>query len=427
MDDPSIPLLYTPSEREATSSRFSTAFLSTVLILVAFNCLRTAEALLSSYQSQFVWRPFEVRQLGTLAERYAPSSPGFLASSVSWESVEFNLPIDAEVLFVGARGSLSSGIVRVHQSPEVKDLKVSVAAHYHKKEDLSSARVCLVERGLGNGVKGVEILTPFRWIPPRRKDSLFFVVDVTFPSPTHGRVRHVSTFAADVPGFVLDVDDLSGLSFGRFILKSTNSPVTVTSVTGESIVAEGKNGKIEGSFNVTTLLKLSTTNSPINVSLNAHSNVPSEPTVVSLKSTNGALNSNVSLSTNSSLGTGGYFRFYTCTSNAALDVSFSTGPPDSRLVFDGATRNAPAHLALHPAFEGGFLLRTTHFRPTLHLLPGVEDPAGRRREREANKRVVAGRAIIGNVSWVPCEGCPEAEGSSWAGITTSNAPVTLAL
>lgn len=52
-------------------------------------------------------------------------------------------------------------------------------------------------------------------------------------------------------------------------------------------MAEVKNGKIEGSFNVTTLLKLSAANSPINVSLNAHNNLPSEPTVVSLKSTNG--------------------------------------------------------------------------------------------------------------------------------------------
>lgn len=87
-----------------------------------------------------------------------PPLPFSVPSSASWESVEFNLPIDAEVLFVAAKGSLSSGIVRVHQSPEVKDLKVSVAAHYHKKEVLSSARVCLVERGLGNGVKGIEIL-----------------------------------------------------------------------------------------------------------------------------------------------------------------------------------------------------------------------------------------------------------------------------
>ena len=56
---------------------------------------------------------------------------------------------------------------------------------------------------------------------------------------------------------------------------------------GETVITEGKNGKIEGSFNVTRLLILHTTNSPINVSLNAHSNLPKKPAVVSLKTTNG--------------------------------------------------------------------------------------------------------------------------------------------
>jgi hypothetical protein len=46
------------------------------------------------------------------------------------------------------------------------------------------------------------------------------------------------------------------------------------------------------------------------------------------------------------------FRVYTHTSNAPLTVSFPASPPDSRLVFDGATGNAPAHVALPAAFEG---------------------------------------------------------------------------
>jgi hypothetical protein len=69
--------------------------------------------------------------------------------------------------------------------------------------------------------------TPFRWIPPRKKDRLFFVVDVTFPkSPGHG-MRDVSTFAIDTPKFALHVDDLSTYRFGSLALKSTNSPIIV--------------------------------------------------------------------------------------------------------------------------------------------------------------------------------------------------------
>jgi hypothetical protein len=112
-----------------------------------------------------------------------------------------------------------------------------------------------------------------------------------------------------------------------------------------------------------------------------------------------------------------------------LSVSFSSGPPESRLVFDGSTRNAPARVALDPAFEGGFLLQTTQFRPTVHLTPGVEDPTGRGRQRKMNDRVVGGRAVIGNVSWVPPGKYPQArpEGPSWASVSSRNAPVTLVL
>ena len=74
----------------------------------------------------------------------------------SWERVEFDLPIDAKSLFVVSLGSLSSGIVRVNQSSHVKDLKVSVAAHFHKKEALKHAKVCQVDQK--NGGKGVVIL-----------------------------------------------------------------------------------------------------------------------------------------------------------------------------------------------------------------------------------------------------------------------------
>jgi hypothetical protein len=194
-------------------------------------------------------------------------------------------------------------------------------------------------------------------------------------------------------------------------------------------------------------LILSTTNGPIYASVEAHGNLPSKPTVVSLKTANRSgrpalpypypltrihiirspLTANISLYTNSSSGTGGCFRVYTHTRNAPLTVSIPTSPPDSRLVFDGATRNAPAHVALPAAFEGGFLLRTTHFHPVLHVSPGVKDPAGRGRERRVHGHAVAGRAVIGNVSWVPPGEPPQADGSGWASIGTHNAPVALIL
>jgi len=100
---------------------------------------------------------------------------------VSWETegVEFDLPINPDGLFAISRGSLSSGVVRVHQSPEVKDVKVSVVARYHKKEVLSSARVCLVTLVKPeNGGSGVVILVS------RHHDiKLFFFALLNFSDP----------------------------------------------------------------------------------------------------------------------------------------------------------------------------------------------------------------------------------------------------
>jgi hypothetical protein len=175
------------------------------------------------------------------------SIPG--SHSLSRESADFEFPIDATGLLVLARGSLSSGTVRIHESADVKDLKISVFAHYWNRKVLSSARVCLIERE--NGPNGVAILvrhqitndidhiidnlrwirgpqTPFRWIPPKKKkDRLFFVVDVTFPKSPGHTIRDVSSFTIDLPKFSLHVDDLSTYKFGAFILQSTNSPITV--------------------------------------------------------------------------------------------------------------------------------------------------------------------------------------------------------
>ncbi|KAH9952297.1 hypothetical protein BGW80DRAFT_1430740 [Lactifluus volemus] len=391
--DPFTPLLHFPTRRESPQirRRLSTVILTAVLVLVLLNGLATARDIFSTYQVQLATTD---ENLAVLADddkivectRWKPSPddtfqpPPFFESSSSSqalprEKADFDLPIDAKGLLVYARGSSSSGVVRVHESLDVKDLKITVFAHYWNRRALSKAK------------------------------------------------------------FALHVDDLSSYSFGVLALKSANRPITVNSITGETIIAESKNAKIEGFFNVTRLLKLITTNSLINASLNAHSNLPSKPTVVFLKTSNGPIHSNTSLSTNSSSGTGGHFRVYTYTHNAPLDLTFPTSPPDSHLVLDASTKNAPAHVTLRaPAafFEGRLLLQTTQFQPTLYVTPGVEDPAGLGRERKVRTHAVPGGcALIGNVSWVPPGKGVQADGggggAGWASVSTRNAPVTLVL
>jgi hypothetical protein len=87
-----------------------------------------------------------------------PPIPEFSSQTLPRERADFDIPIDAKGLLVYARGASSSGAVRVRESSDVKDLKVSVFAHFWDRRALSKAKVCLIERK--NGPNGVAILVP---------------------------------------------------------------------------------------------------------------------------------------------------------------------------------------------------------------------------------------------------------------------------
>jgi hypothetical protein len=243
-------------------------------------------------------------------------------------------------------------------------------------------------------------------------------------------LHHLPGFAIDAPEFALEIDDLSAFYFNAVTLKSTNSPITVQSVVGQSVVVEGKNGKISGLFNATQLLALSTTDNAIKVFAHAHNAQPGQPTVISLETTNGALHANISLSSNAS-SSHSNFRISAHTANAPLSLGLSS--PDAlpiNLHLDAATHNAPAHVELPPAFEGRFLLRTTRFRPELHEAPHV---AGR--ARRLSTSTVDDHTVFGNVSLALPDGggalrhreeVTDVE-AGWASVSTCKAPATLVL
>lgn len=429
--NPYAPPLYAPTRLGS----LTTVFLFSIFLLLLLSSVLTIEAVFDAEQISFASSvaPSVLNLEDNIVECEtwrrsgypSPSIPG--TASLPWETIEFDVPIDERDLFVLARGSSSSGVVRVRESPDVKGLKVSVSVH-HRNKAPSGARVCLVEREERG--HGVAILTPSSWIPLRQKEKIIFVVDVVLPSPPKYDVSHLPGFTIDAPDFTLEIDDLSAFYFNAVTLKSTNSPITVQSVAGQSIVVEGKNGKISGLFNATQLLALSTTNNAIKTFAHAHNAHPGQPTVVSLKTANGALHANISLSSNtpSSLSN---FRVSAHTTNAPLTLALSS--PDARPVnlrLDATTSNAPVHVELPPAFEGRFLLRTTRFRPELHEAPRVSG-----RARRVSTSTMAGHAVFGNVSLVPPDGggaLKHGEGVTdvdmgWASVSTCEAPATLVL
>ena len=119
---------------------------------------------------------------------------------------------------------------------------------------------------------------------------------------------------------------------------------------------------------------------------------------------------------------GGAYKVSTKTSNSPLDLVFLDAPVDSLLHFDAQTSNSPARAALHPTFEGGFKVETgAWFRTDVETRDGIEDPAGKGRERSVKIHSVRRGIVEGTARWVPSE--DRVLGS--ASVKTSNSPVHL--
>jgi hypothetical protein len=141
------------------------------------------------------------------------------------------------------------------------------------------------------------------------------------------------------------------------------------------------------------------------------------------------LSANLALFSTPESQSNGSFVVHTRTSNSPLAVNFTDHTPDVLLKLEAHTTNSPAHVHLHPSFEGVFKLRTSVF-PAL-VSPAddveVEDPAGRGRTRVINvKSVGHGSGIVfGDVAWVPQD--EEVASAGKVDVSTSNSPLRLSL
>jgi hypothetical protein len=199
-----------------------------------------------------------------------------------------------------------------------------------------------------------------------------------------------------------------------------------------------------GTFNTSSALEVKTSNSPINVVVNAFNPDNHAPTKVKLHTSNrlvsarsiscGVLDSFpysflyaelALLSTCHSQSNGSFF-VTAHTSNSPLSVNFTEHAPDAQLKLQAHTSNAPAHVRLQPAFEGTFKLRTSIF--PAHVSPDLdaEDPAGRGRKRVVNVKTVGhgSRVVYGDAEWVPQD---EEAPAGRVEVSTSSSPLYVSL
>jgi hypothetical protein len=123
----------------------------------------------------------------------------------------------------------------------------------------------------------------------------------------------------------------------------------------------------------------------------------------------------------------GVFAVRTHTSNSPLAVNVTEQPVDSVLKLEAHTTNSPAHVHLHPAFEGVFKLRTSILPAVVHYDEDVEDPAGLGRKRVVHVKNVGrfARVVHGDVEWVP-QG-QEVAPAGKVDVSTSHSPLRLLL
>ena len=119
-------------------------------------------------------------------------------------------------------------------------------------------------------------------------------------------------------------------------------------------------------------------------------------------------------------GTGGTFNVSASTTNAPLELSVNTLPPDGGLFLHGTSINSPVSVTLPPTYEGTYELRSSARAPLeVERHKQAADPMGQGRKRVWTTIEGSPAHVVGAVRW------GEERGSGRVSLRTSNKPVTL--
>ncbi|KAJ7673778.1 hypothetical protein DFH06DRAFT_1081622 [Mycena polygramma] len=370
-------------------------------------------------------------------------------------SANFDLPVSGEALFLLARNLhhghhghhghniFSTGHVKYLQSAEAGDsITVDITAFYWHPDHLDAAKVCFVTR---DEQTGVGFFTNWKGHRRHRRhrehQKLRFEVTVTFPSTEDGSALAIKQFLTDLPIFSQTFEDVSNVNFGTLDLKSAVASIRAETLSASnakihtslgsiqigSLVAYNASlstsmGSIEGTYNASNSLTLETANGRINVDVTISNDVEDDnkaPAELRMRTSNGAISSNVTLLSPSP--SGGAFNISAHTTHAPLALAVLSAPLDAHIALRASTALGSASVSLPPTYEGAFAAHTSLAAVNVLLKDEeVEDPAGKGRERKLEWEGVGRGGKKGRVGWSE-EGMKRGE----VRVSTSLAPVTL--
>jgi len=246
-----------------------------------------------------------------------------------------------------------------------------------------------------------------------------FEVTVYLPKAAEeGEVLKVRRFETHLPFFAHTVGDIgAGVKFGGFGLKTANMPINVESVYATKAHISTTNGPIEGTFNASKFLELSTVHAKIAASIGLHNNGERGVTGLVIKNKHGPIEATLSLI--SSTSSAGGFKIRARTALAPLSLEIPSAPGLSTLLLSAHTSLAPASVILPSTYEGRFKIATRLAKPEVIV---DEEHEGR---NVTIKRVRRGE-VRGSVYWESEDG-EEGKERGDVVVTTSLAPVSLKL
>ncbi|KAG9017822.1 hypothetical protein FRB95_011310 [Tulasnella sp. JGI-2019a] len=338
------------------------------------------------------------------------------------------LPIEeATTLFFHSSGANTEGNVHIvaadPSSGARKDVAVvDIEVKYWDPRAWESTSVCTLKRQ--EHQFGVGIYThdwrPWGWQP------LVFDLKVTLPA-SEAAPLILQSIETKLYSFTHELGDLSHVSFDTLDLHTSNSHVHVKSISTRVFEAASSNAPITGSFNVTDMLYLHTSNAQIDVDIQAMNNDWEDPTTITLKTSNDIIRATASLITRERVvhSKAPGYRILTSTSNKDIDVKLPVAPPDSHISYTGSTSNAPAKLALPPAFEGRINSGTSNAQASFHYDGSAsKDPTGQGRTRQFANERIDGPYFEVETWWGDDR---ERAELGEASIDTSNEPVSISL